>query len=670
MILRELTLKNFCLYRGEHVLDLAPVKRRGRTSPIILFGGMNGGGKTTLLDAIQLVLYGKRARCSKRGDKPYEQFLRESVNHSIDLTEGAAVTLSFQYHSEGEDHIYEICRSWSGNETVRERVQVSRDGEPDAWLSENWNQLVDEMIPIGIAQLCFFDAEKIRSLAEEETSTQALGDAIKSLLGLDLAERLLADTSVLESRIAKRAQKTPELEQLERLEGELSGKQAEISRLVQEQGSLENPRLAARRRVQEAEEKFARSGGKHWERREERQRKRGELESSVRETEERLAALAATELPMALASDLLKGIAEQADRERQSSDAEIIVRLFAARDQKLLAMLKRDKVSDSTVKDVRKFLDSDRKRHTNQSGTEQWLELSDNGRRQLAHLLERGLNDCVGEATSLLEKFESSQHELDNVQRSLAAAPKEDSIRDIAVELKAAISELAVADQQANRLEKELAGLRFERDELAKQIKKLRRKVVDEQIGTGEQNRIKNLLIRTNDTMREFLKRTTAAKIGRLSHLVTESFRFLLRKKSLVERVLIDPESFAVSLRDHSGQVVPKDRLSEGEKQIFAVSILWGLSQAAARPLPAIIDTPMARLDADHRLKLVDRYFPNASHQVIVLSTDTEIERHFFHALLPHISRAYRLRYDEQSRETRPEEGYFWEPEISVGVPA
>ena len=197
MILRELTLNNFCLYRGEHVLNLSPTKRRGRAAPIILFGGMNGGGKTTLLDAIQLVLYGKRARCSKRGDKPYEQFLRESVNHSADPIEGAAITLSFQYHSEGEDHLYEICRSWSGTEAVRERVEVFRDGRPDAWLSENWNQLVDEMIPIGIAQLCFFDAEKIRFLAEDETSTQAL---------MTVRKRMMWRTSAISQRRLRIAQ--------------------------------------------------------------------------------------------------------------------------------------------------------------------------------------------------------------------------------------------------------------------------------------------------------------------------------------------------------------------------------------------------------------------------------------------------------------------------------
>ena len=161
--------------------------------------------------------------------------------------------------------------------------------------------------------------------------------------------------------------------------------------------------------------------------------------------------------------------------------------------------------------------------------------------------------------------------------------------------------------------------------------------------------------------MREFLRRATERKIARLSDLVTTSFRYLLRKQQLVERVVIDPTDFTITLVDQSGAVLPKERLSEGEKQIFAISVLWGLSQASARPLPAIIDTPMGRLDSEHRNQLVERYFPHASHQVIILSTDTEIEVNYFEQLQPSVARAYHLNYDEAGRMTNVEEGYFWQ---------
>jgi DNA sulfur modification protein DndD len=168
------------------------------------------------------------------------------------------------------------------------------------------------------------------------------------------------------------------------------------------------------------------------------------------------------------------------------------------------------------------------------------------------------------------------------------------------------------------------------------------------------------LAARTRVTRQEFLHRATAAKIDRLSALISECFRFLLRKQTLVERIFIDPVTFAVTLYDASGQPICRQRLSEGEKQLIAVSMLWGLARASARQLPAVIDTPMARLDATHRQHLVERYFPNASHQVVILSTDTEVDRHYYPLLQPSLARAYHLRYDEATRMTVGEEGYFW----------
>ncbi len=198
MILQQLTVRNFCLFRGEQVFTLTPGRRSGKHLPIILFGGINGGGKTTLLDAIQLALYGGRARCSKRTNLSYDDFLRESIHHGVNGGERAGVELSFQHTADGEDHLFDVRRTWTVTDgRVREELRVYQDGLHDPWLSDHWPQLVEDLLPLDISQLFFFDAEKIRSLAEDESSSKALGAAIKSLLGLDIVERLITDSTVL-----------------------------------------------------------------------------------------------------------------------------------------------------------------------------------------------------------------------------------------------------------------------------------------------------------------------------------------------------------------------------------------------------------------------------------------------------------------------------------------
>jgi DNA sulfur modification protein DndD len=83
----------------------------------------------------------------------------------------------------------------------------------------------------------------------------------------------------------------------------------------------------------------------------------------------------------------------------------------------------------------------------------------------------------------------------------------------------------------------------------------------------------------------------------------------------------------------------------------------------SGRNLPVAIDTPLGRLDSSHRHNLVERYFPSASHQVILLSTDTEIGRVELEQLQQQdaIAREYLLQYDSAQRQTTVKPGYFFE---------
>jgi DNA sulfur modification protein DndD len=262
-----------------------------------------------------------------------------------------------------------------------------------------------------------------------------------------------------------------------------------------------------------------------------------------------------------------------------------------------------------------------------------------------------------------VKAYDYNRRSLEQLRRTVAVTPDDATAGEAAKELKCAATELASLDQKVNRLERQLAALRLERENLQKQLQRLRSKIVEEQIRSEEEARLGRLVIRTQETMKEFLNRSLTRKLDRLSELITESLRYLLRKKGLIQSLQIDPNTLEFKLHDQEGALIPKHRLSEGEKQILAISVLWGMSRASACPIPTIVDTPMARLDLIHRQRLIKRYFPHASHQVIVLSTDTEVDAQYFEFLKPYTSRAYHLNYDDQERMTIIEEGFFWSPE-------
>ena len=588
MILEELTLFNFCLYGGEQVINLSPIRRQGKLRPVVLFGGINGGGKTTILDAVQLALYGQRAKCSKRNNQPYEQFLRECIHRNVDPSDGASVGLSFRYASDGEEHLYEVSRRWHGaGATVREKLEVYRDGERDNWLSDNWNTVVEEIIPIGVSRLFFFDAEQIRFLAEDSSSNEALGTAVKALLGLDLAERLIADSKILESRLVKESSLSDaDSTKIEELDQLIKDRDQESKDLKAKLATVESERQRAREEVKRAKKAFAKVGGEHWEMREEQHKAASDLKVRDAQLKARLVQSAAGGLPISLVRHLLEKAQQQDALESQSARSRVIHEMLEDRDRQIMDSLSGE-LSEAHLQTVDEILAADRQGRLFEGDTKPRHKLSDRARARLSNLLEVDLNAEQNSAEGLVEELNQVTHDIEAVSRSIAATPEEDAIKGVAETLTEKAKEAGALEDQVRKLQKELDRAKSERESAQKSLDSLRSRLLkDEVFKIEESARLAELASKTQEIMKQFLSRASAAKIDRLSSYVTESFRFLLRKKTLVESVQIDPESFAITLIATDGTVISKERLSEGEKQIFAVSVLWGLARASAPPSP------------------------------------------------------------------------------------
>ena len=313
---------------------------------------------------------------------------------------------------------------------------------------------------------------------------------------------------------------------------------------------------------------------------------------------------------------------------------------------------------------MQEYLDEDRRAREPADAIAHRLALSPGSRAVLRYLLDRRLEELCCETKAVLQQVSDHSREREDLEHSLAATPAEDDIKKFVERLQETTGARARLEQRAKQLDADLGAKKLELTSCQTKLSRILESRPARETETEDRQRMLRLAGRTRETMGEFLEWATQQKIDRLSALITESFRFLLRKQTLVERILIHPSTFAVTLYDSEGQAIPRQCLSEREKQLFAVAMLWGLAQASARPLPAVIDTPMARLDSAHRQNLVERYFPHASHQVIVLSTDTEVDRHYYELIQPFMARAYHLDYDEAAKATHAREGYFWKERI------
>jgi DNA sulfur modification protein DndD len=200
MLLERLTVCDFGLFRGQHVLELAPRKKYGSARPVILFGGLNGAGKTTILTAVRTALYGRQSMGFGASQKAYEEFLGNLIHknkNAVIPTNAASVSLEFTYSQLGRQSHYRVNRSWVKNgKRLDETLGIYRDGTLLESLSHEQAQaFLNQLIPIGVSELFFFDGEKIARLASDAGEV-ALSSSIRRLLGLDVLDKLKADLSI------------------------------------------------------------------------------------------------------------------------------------------------------------------------------------------------------------------------------------------------------------------------------------------------------------------------------------------------------------------------------------------------------------------------------------------------------------------------------------------
>jgi DNA sulfur modification protein DndD len=658
VILTDIRLHNFGIYRGQHHVLLTPPSRK---KPVILFGGMNGGGKTTLLDALQLSLYGKRARCSTRGDLPYPDYLRNATHRKVDPADGAAVSLGFRHTAEGQAHDYQVRRSWTTTASgTRERVEVTKDGEPDSVLTETWDDQVDAFLPQELSHLFFFDGEKIKALAERGRSSEILRAAIYSLLGIDLVDRLSADLVTAERRARNELADEAQRVALEGIQCELDQLALKRMDLVQRRGAAQNDVDRRSLHLSKVDEKLRGEGGDAFESRATLEAQRDSLQGELQTLEAEIRDAAASELPLSMLRDQLASTLDQAQGEHNVGQAEALRSLLAERDAEVLARVESLVGRGASLDSLREWLLADRQSRTQVEKQRRVLGLPDESLASLRHLVVGGMEEAVGHLRRRISRAETIQARLVLIERRLAMAPDKEAIAHLLEARATARAGLETAQGTLTQVDEELAQLARQEADTKARHSKLAETQVAFDFKREDAHRIVRATGRVRTSLMSFKLAVIQRHARRIEELILESFKHLMRKSTMVASIRIDPASFDMDLRDDDGTSLPADRLSAGERQLLAVAILWGLAKASGRNLPAVIDTPLGRLDSVHRRHMVERYFPHASHQVLLLSTDEEINEAQLDRLRPFIGRSYRLDYDEKQDAATVQAGYFW----------
>ena len=664
MIFTELVLENFGAYADRNIINLRP-DNNGVVHPIILIGGMNGGGKTTLIDAIRLALYGHRAQCSSRNHLSYGDFLTQLANNKITSGQVTNIELSFEHIHENHWQEFKIIRSWNKHpQEGKDSLSVIREGTYDPILEENWDEYIEAILPLGISNLFLFDGEQVKELAESDEPSPSVIEAINTLLGLELSKKLAVDLDVLVSRKQKSLTSKEQLQTIEELEDKISHKKQEIEirkdNLITVQSSLKK----AQQKLARTQNKFRKEGGRIAAESNQLQEKIKLLDKTIEEQREKLKNIAGTSLPLMLVSDLLSAAVIQGQQEVKIHKFQQAKNIIAERDRKLLTYLQQETLPEDTITKVKSFIFQENQYLFNslQSQQANYLYITEEELQQLISLQKDRVSYQKQSATETMAKLQQLKLEKEQAESQLATAASPEEYKKLDDAVKKAQKEVNKSQRSYLEEQHKIETLVKEIEQNQQRIKKILQQYSTQAIDNLEEEHLIKTVARVQDTLKIFREKLTLKKLNKLETEVTECFRYLLHKSNLVHRVSIETETYRITLYDPQGQLLPKQRLSAGEKQLLAIAFLWSLARVSGKNLPVAIDTPLGRLDSSHRSNLIQRYFPCASHQVILLSTDTEIGKEEIKILRLEgaITREYLLQYSQEQHQTKITAGYFW----------
>jgi DNA sulfur modification protein DndD len=655
MIIEEIVLDNFGIYKDHHVVKLAPLSSQ---KAIILLGGLNGSGKTTLLDALQLALYGKFSRHANRVNMNYVEYLRQMINHHADPRKGSALKLQFKHFREGKEESIRIHRSWYvSGKGFKENVEVERDGVLDSVLTERWYEYVEEFIPNRISSLFFFDGEKIEGLADANKAAALIKTGIHALLGLDLVDRLSADLLTVERKRKAQIQSQESRIHIAALEAEIEQLSNQAEDITQQKSDVQKSLAQKKRKKGKLLEEYRREGGELFDERAQIEAELNAAQDKLSLVEKQMREIATGDAPLLMVGELLSETKSQAVLEEQAKHDGEIYEELEKHNMALLDLLKQHAVKRSALTAVQAFIDSDKKNRKKSIKTTCYL----NVKPMIFSRLQDDIFDQIQTSvTTFIAQAEEVAEEINRCERKLASIPDPESLEGITQQIKEIQEEIGEAKLQFELLEQEYKRIRHEIVRKKTELTQSYEMETSETFSYEVNHHLLARAERVRHTLEKFGLAVTTKHIRQLELLILESFSQLIRKEDFINKIEIDPNDYTLTLYTPTHEKLSPKSLSAGERQLLAVSILWGLSRASGRPLPTIIDTPLSRLDGAHRQNLVDNYFHQASHQVILLSTDEEINKKYYNDLKSAIGREYHITYEEDKQSAVIKKGYFF----------
>jgi DNA sulfur modification protein DndD len=666
MRIQKLTLCNIGTFRGVCSFDFTTKP----TKPVVLIGGENGAGKTTVLEAIQWSLFGRLVntpRREKANRGSYSKYLKNLIHRGKKENEDSYVEIKLLLRQSQGDVEAVLRRKIKKGSKCTDELTVLIDSEYLPLPEEQWPNVIDAILPSTLSQLYLFDGEQIESLADPEKSSDFLQTGMHALLGVDLIDQLSADLTTMKRKELSSVPNAKEEQEDDKLkiavfEKNISDADQERASFFENVAELRTDLDSAEREAVDAEVAFKKSGAELYESHVERETEIKLLESKQNDLENRLREFANGSLPLLFLQPSIQNYVEKGIKQRDAEDQKNVTQALLSGLVELEAWLKEHDCSEQALDLVAEF-------KTNQSkdfNVENEYSVANPAALRIAEnlVLLNGLSNEIESINNTLQQLNQLDDDVSKRQKANELSLSKEDAENARSTYELSIQKLAKAKAAFVATEELYNKSVLAYENATNQFDKyLQEKQLNQLDGT-KALRFSDACERAKATLATFRKTVVSENSQRIEERIWCRFKQLLRKQKLGSGVKINPESYTLSVIDSVGEIIPPERLSAGERQLLATAMLWGLADSSSRQLPVIVDTPLGRLDRVHRSNLVSEYFPNASSQVVLLSTDEEIDERWVPILEPSIARMYLIDFDDEQQCSFVKEGYF-EMELS-----
>lgn len=654
MHINKLLLRNIGAYHGpHHSFDF----RTSADKNVVLLGGKNGAGKTTILESLRIVLFGSLAYGFMNDNEPYFKKIHSLLNRSA-IQNGEndfQITLEYKATEELEPVDYVLTRRWHlKKDKVKEIFDVFKNGQAlDTQKKSDFQNRLREEMPPRLFELCLFDGEDISRIVSDEKIPEYLSESGKILFNLDLFMNLEKDLQTYRMQYAqKNASAAKEIAEQQ----ELMNKISELQTIVEEKASLivlsEDEITHLNDEIKQHKKDFDEHGGLQ---REERQRLASQvntIENERKANTEQIRTFTNSLLPFYIAKDLLSKVVKQLDLEKENESFEYVS--SALEIEKLNALVHQLQQSNVNL-DIAQL----------HKGI---LEIMQPENIELIHRASFAQRSEIHNLFKQIEQIDPKQY-IELYDRNAELLIEAQRLRK-AIEVNDQSSEFREILAQIETKTKRVEQLRLLIEQYNKEIHEATETV---RVHTAAANKItdkireyhkaENSFAMTEKLLlvsQRFRDRQWRKKLDDVANEATKMVNILFRKKEYIDRIHIDHSTFELHLYNRQQHLITKERLSAGEKEMLMLTVIWAMFKVSGWKLPFVFDTLMGRLDQDHKRALIQHFIPRCGDQVLMFTTDSEVSKEQYELLKDITAKCYTLEFDQAMDSAKIVKGRYF----------